>query len=324
MDLNVAIDAFSRVLPVLLLVGLGALFRRQQFLSPAAIDGLRKLVLNVTLPAALFLAFLNTDLEAKYAVIVICVFLACLVVLLAGPYLRRGAGVRSEAMPSLMAGFEAGMIGYALFAAIFGQAALSRFAIVDLGQVIFVFFVLAPVVMRWASGKTPPLTETLTAFVRTPVIIAIVAGVAGSLFGLGETLGANAIGSAGLETLVMLAAVTTPAIAIVIGYSTKFSAGSLSDPARTLAVRLPIWIVLALLFNWLVIDSLLGLDRLFQAAVMMMAILPPPFVVPLYMARARGRDVSDDPDHDYLANTLSLATVVTLVAATIVGVVYVT
>ncbi len=122
----------------------------------------------------------------------------------------------------------------------------------------------------------------------------------------------------------MLAAVTTPAIAIVIGYSTSFSAGSLSDPVRTLAVRLPIWIGLALLFNWLVIDQWLGLDRLFGAAVMTMAVLPPPFVVPLYMARARGRDVSDDPDHDYLANTLSLATVVTLVLITVVGVVYAT
>ena len=91
-----------------------------------------------------------------------------------------------------------------------------------------------------------------------------------------------------------------------------------------LAVRLPIWIVAALLFNWLVIDMWLGLDRLFQAAVMTMAVLPPPFVVPLYMARARGRDVSDDPDHDYLANTLSLATIVTLVLITVVGVVYAT
>ena len=52
------------------------------------------------------------------------------------------------------------------------------------------------------------------------------------------------------------------------------------------------------------------------------AVLPPPFVVPLYMARARGRDVSDDPAHDHLANTLSLATVVTLVLIAIVGVVY--
>jgi hypothetical protein len=216
------------------------------------------------------------------------------------------------------------MIGYALYTAIFGAENLYRFAVVDLGQVLFVFFVLAPVVMRWASGQAPPLSETAAAFVRTPVIIAIVAGVAGSLLGLAEPIESNAISNAGLETLALLAAVTTPAIAIVIGYSTAFSAGSMSDPARTLAVRLPIWIGLAIVFNWLVIDQLLGLDRLFQAAVMTMAVLPPPFVVPLYMARARGRDVSDDPDHDYLANTLSLATIVTLVLITIVGVVYAT
>ncbi len=322
MDLHVAIDAFSRVLPVLLLVGLGALFRRTDFLSAGAIDGLRKLVLNVTLPAALFLAFLDTEMEAKYAVIIISVFGACLLMLAIGPWLRRGVGVRSEAMPSLMAGFEAGMIGYALYSAIFGAENLYRFAVVDLGQVIFVFFVLAPVVMRWASGQAPPISETAAAFVKTPVIIAIVAGVGGSLVGLAEPLESNRITGAGLETLAMLAAVTTPAIAIVIGYSTAFSAGSLRDPMRTLAVRLPIWIVAAALFNWLVIDLWLGLDRLFGAAVMTMAVLPPPFVVPLYMARARGRDVSDDPDHDYLANTLSLATIVTLVAITVVGVVY--
>lgn len=324
MDLEIAVDAFSRVLPVLLLVGLGAIFRRNGFLSSDAIDGLRKLVLNVTLPAALFLAFLRTELEPRYAVIVISVFGACLVVLAVSPWLRRGAGVRSEAMPSLMAGFEAGMIGYALYTAIFGAENLYRFAVVDLGQVLFVFFVLAPVVMRWASGQAPSISETAAAFVKTPVIIAIVAGVAGSVVGLAEPIAANPITNAGLETLALLAAVTTPAIAIVIGYSTSFSAGSLRDPVRTVAVRYPIWIAAAVAFNILVIDRLLGLDRLFQAAVMTMAVLPPPFVVPLYMARARGRDVSDDPDHDYLANTLSLATMVTLVAITVVGVVYAT
>ena len=324
MDLDVAIDAFSRVLPVLLLVGLGAIFRRNGFLSSSAVDGLRKLVLNVTLPSALFLAFLGTEMDAQYAVIVVSVFGSCLVVLALGPWLRRGAGVTSEAMPSLMAGFEAGMIGYALYTANFGAENLYRFAVVDLGQVLFVFFVLAPVVMRWASGQTPAISETAAAFVKTPVIIAIVAGVAGSVVGLAEPLESNPLTNAGLETLALLAAVTTPAIAIVIGYSTSFSAGSLSDPVRTVVVRYPIWIVAALVFNWLVIDQLLGLDRLFQAAVMTMAVLPPPFVVPLYMARARGRDVSDDPDHDYLANTLSLATIVTLAAITVVGVVYAT
>ena len=98
---------------------------------------------------------------------------------------------------------------------------------------------------------------------------------------------------------------------------------ALTAPGFSYLFTLPA-LAAAIAFNILVIDRLLGLDRLFQAAVMTMAVLPPPFVVPLYMARARGRDVTDDPDHDYLANTLSLATIVTLAAITVVGVVYAT
>jgi predicted permease len=319
-----AIEAFSRVLPVLLLVGLGVLIRRQAFLSAGTIGDLRKLVLNITLPAALFLAMLQVEIEAKYAVIVVAVFGACLVVLLAAPYLRRTAGIEATSMPNLMSGFEAGMMGYALFGAMFGSAALYRFAIVDIGQVLFVFFILAPVVMRRTSGASVPLTESLIGFARTPVIIAILAGLIGSGVGLGEVLRENHLTDALLVTLGMLAALTTPLIAIVLGYSTSLRAGSLRDPLRTIAVRMPIWIGLALIFNIVVVDGLLGLDRLFQAAVMTMAILPPPFVVPLYMARASDRDISEDPEHDYTVNTLSLATIATLIAITVVGVVYAT
>ena len=57
---------------------------------------------------------------------------------------------------------------------------------------------------------------------------------------------------------------------------------------------------------------------------MTMAILPPPFVVPLYMARASGHDIEADPEHDYTVNTLSLATLVTLAGIVVVGVVYAT
>lgn len=317
-----AIEAFARVLPVLLLVGLGVVIRRREILRPATIDDLRKLVLNVTLPAALFLAMLQVEVEGRYAVIVVAIFGACLVVLAAAPWMRRGSGVSASSMPNLMAGFEAGMIGYALYGALFGATALYRFAIVDIGQVLFVFFILAPVVMRRTSGVSIPISESIIGFARTPVIIAILAGIAGSALGLEELLREHDLSDALLVTLGMLAAVTTPVIAIVLGYSTSFQAGSLRDPLRTVAVRMPLWIALAIVFNIVVIDGLLGLDRLFQAAIMTMAILPPPFVVPLYMARAAGRDISDEPEYRYTVNTLSLATIATLVAITVVGVVY--
>jgi predicted permease len=317
-----ALEAFTRVLPILLLVGLGVLIRRRGLLSPSTIDDLRRLIVTITLPATLFLAFLRVDLEPRYAVIVVSVFLACVAVLAVSPWLRRGARIEATSMPNLMAGFEAGMLGIPLFAGVFGTAELYRFAIVEIGQELFVFFILVTVVVMRASGRRPPLRETVGTFVRHPVILAILAGIGGSIIGLADTLEANVFGEALLATIGMVAVLTTPLIAIVLGYSTSLRVGALRDPARTLAVRLPIWIGLAIGFNIVVIDGLLGLDRLFQAAVMTMAILPPPFVVPLYMARALRHDAEHDPEHAYTVNTLSLATLVTLAAIVVVGVVY--
>ena len=50
------IDAFSKVLPVILLFILGALLRRTRFLGESTVGDLKKLIVNATLPALLFLA----------------------------------------------------------------------------------------------------------------------------------------------------------------------------------------------------------------------------------------------------------------------------
>ena len=53
----VYLDAFSKVLPIILLFALGLFLQRRRFFKPEALDGLKKIVLNPALPAALFLAF---------------------------------------------------------------------------------------------------------------------------------------------------------------------------------------------------------------------------------------------------------------------------
>lgn len=332
-----SLDALAKVLPVLLLFGLGAALRRGSFLQPATIGDLRRLVLFVTLPAALFPTFLRLTLQPQYALIVVSVFVACVAVLAAGPLVGPLVGLRSPLLPGLLAGFEGGMIGYAIYGGVFGQEELYHFAIVDLGQVPFVFFVLATWLTRRASGRAPTMRGTATAFARTPVVLAIAAGVAGSALGLGTALDASPLGEAVLRALGLVGAMTTPLIAIVIGYTTRLRRGSLGAPLRTVVVRMTIWVALALAFNTIVIDGLLHLDHLFQAAVMTMAVLPPPFVIPLYLhARAGGSPADGDAstgaaagadrvteiDHDYVVNTLSLATVATLVAFVVVGVAY--
>jgi predicted permease len=352
-----SLDALAKVLPVLLLIGLGAFFRRTEFVRPGTVDDLRRLVLGVTLPAALFLTFLRVTIEGRYALVVVGVFAACLLMFGAGLLAVRFAGVRPGVVPGLLAGFEGGMIGYAVYGAVFGQEELYHFAIVDLGQMPFVFFILATWLTRRASGEAASLRDAAVAFVRTPVVIAIVAGIAGSAVGLGAALEASPLGDGALRTLGLLGALTTPLIAIVIGYSTRLRRGALGAPLGTVAVRLTAWVAFALVFNAVVVDGLLGLDRLFQAAIVTMAVLPPPFVVPLYLrAAARRRaeagggpggegasgeaqgDVvpSDAPqdvapsdhervtaaEHEFAVNTLSLATVATLVAFVAVSVAF--
>lgn len=308
------VDAVGRVLPVLLLFALGALLRRRRWLAPSTVDDLRRFVLTVTLPSALFLTFLRVSLEARYLPVIATVFAACVVLLAAGGLLARLVGATSSFAWSLFTGFEAGMLGYAIYGGVFGQDNLYRFGIIDLGQVLFVFFVLATALTRQATGVRPGAAATLRAFLATPVILAILAGVAGHLVGLGDWLAGSPLTNSLLTTLGLLGACTTPIIAIVIGYATTLRPAAFRRPALAIVIRVAVWVALAVAFDRLVVEGLLGLDALFGAAVLTMAVLPPPFVIPLYMgARAT------DGDRAFVTDALSAATVLTLVVFPVVA-----
>ena len=309
------LEAFSKVLPVILLFILGAFLRRTRFLGESTVGDVKKLIVNFTLPSVLFLAFAGVNLEGRHLVIVAVVFVACLLALLLGRLIGPPLGLRSPYFPTLMTGFEAGMMGYAIFAAVYGAARVFNFAVVDLGQVIFVFFVLVPYVQRLSTGAIS-FGQTLRNFVKTPVIIAIFLGILANRLGVMPLLRGWPVSDAALRTVELLGGLTTPLIAIVIGYEVRLQRGSLLKPAETIALRLLLWVPVGLLLNALVIRPLFGADPVLQAAVMTMFVLPPPFVIPLFMTEPEGAD------RTFVVNTLSLATLVTLVAFTIVTVLH--
>lgn len=309
------LEAFSKVLPVLLLIGLGALLRRLGFISEAAIHGFKQFVVNITLPAALFLAFAGVGLEGRHLVIVAIIFLLCLLALWASGRRRPLLGVSSDYLPPLMTGFEAGMMGYAIYGAVFGADNIFQFAVIDLGQVLFVFFVLVPYVQRLGTGPTPFL-NTVRSFLGTPVILSILLGIVVNQTGLMALAGASPLSAAAFETLRLLAAATTPLITIVIGYEVSLNFQDMAAPLRTVGLRLIYWIPVGLLFNWLIVGTLFPGNRALQAAAMTMFVLPPPFVIPIFMSNATV------DDQTYVVNTLSLATVITLVAFTVVSVIF--
>ncbi len=305
--------ALAKVVPVLLVIGFGVVLRRTRLLSPSAAGELKRLVVNVTLPALLFLAFARLDAQVRSLSLVGVVFLACLLGLLLGVALRRVARIRAQTFPVLLTGFEAGMMGYALYASIYGQENLHRFALVDLGHVVFVFAVLIPFLERTTRGVRP-LGETLRSVARTPVIVAIVLGLVAGGTGLLGVASASPLGGALPDAVALVGGLTTPLVALLVGFDLRLELRGLGRPALTLALRLLLWIPVGLVIAELLVRRWLGLDAGYAAAVMLLVVLPPPFVVPIFLPEHERAEL------DFAVRTLALATVVALAGVTAVAV----
>ncbi len=299
-------EIINRVLPIILLIALGFWTRRSGFLTPRTIDELRKIVVNLALPAVLFIAFLNVELESRYAVVVVTTFLLGIVLFILGRALQPRFGAQHGYFPFLMTGFEAGMLGISLYGAAYGLDQVGSFAIVDLGHEIFIWFVFLALLLAKRDG-TRNSRALFASFIRSPVVVAIIAGIALNLVGARDVLYDAPIMGGVMNTLAFIGTLTVPLILLVVGYGIQLDREGIKEAATPVAVRAAILLPLALILPPLLMGRLLGTDAYAQAALFTLLILPPPFIIPLYM-----KPDADD-ERRYVNNVLSLYTVVSIV-----------
>lgn len=296
----------NRVLPIFLLIGLGAWTRRSQFLPERAIEDLRKLVVNFALPSVLFVSFLNIEMQTNYVVLFVLTAAVCVALYFLGIALRRRLNVTQPYFPFLMTGFEYGMLGVSLFGSAYGLENIGYIAVVDLGHELFIWFIFLALLLSVHEGRSSP-AQLAGSFFRSPVIIAILAGIGFNQLGAADFLAEQPVTGGVLATLDFLSALTIPLILIIVGYGIRLDREGVRDAALVIAIRLAILIPLALLFNAVIVRGLLDLERPFEIALFTLFILPPPFIIPLYMRQ-------DVPDQKrYVNNVLMLYTVVSLI-----------
>lgn len=298
-------ETLASVIPIVLLIGLGILLRRARVLDDAVVEGLKRLIVTVVLPAVLFTAFLSMQFRAEYLALVVIVPAACIALLGLGHVVRRALGAPPVAT-FLFTGFEFGMVGLALYAAAYGLGNVPTAAIVGLGHEFFIWFVFVTMLKRQSDGAVS-LAETAQSFVKSPVILAIVAGLLLNAVGVADELAANPFSAGVLGALGYLAAVIVPVILLVVGYGTRLSLAGMRQAAPLVALRFAACLILALVLSELVVGVWLGLDGYARAAVFMLFILPPPFIVPIFLPAHRRDEVG------FSNNVLSLYTVVSVV-----------
>lgn len=300
------IQIINRVLPILLLLSLGYWIRSRKFLNPATIEDLRKFVVNITLPAVLFISFLAIELKSAYFVIFGFTFLLCILLFFYGKWIKNRLQINHEYFPFLTTGFEYGMLGISLFGSAYGLSKIGYIAIVDLGHEIFIWFVFLPMLLMKRDGSQS-LVGIARSFLTSPVVMAILASLILNVLGMGSLLYEMPVTGAFMTTLEFLATLTIPLILVIVGYGIQFDRRGLRDSLQIVVLRFSLLIPLAYVVNIFLIRELLQLDAFFEAAIFTLLILPPPFIVPLY-----ARKELEVTEKQYINNVLMVHTVISI------------
>lgn len=307
--------AAGSLLALAVLVGAGVVLTRVGLLGDRAVEGLTLLITRLTLPLLLLRAFVQVEPQPRTLALAGVVFLACAAMAGIGALVARAARLPRPETRLLFQGFEAGMLGYALFVALHSSAHLPAFAAVDLGQVVYVFTALLVQLTllerRSSAAGTEPGGPRFPwrDLVATPVLWAIALGLGLARFAPAVATWLAAPDGPAAALFDTVGGLTTPLVCLVIGAS--LAGGIPRDPAivGVVAARTAVGLALGLSVAGVVVPWL-GLDAWHAKAAVVLFTLPAPFVIPVYY---RGRPA-------FVSAVLTLGTAVSMALIAVLAV----
>lgn len=303
MCVELAWNIIEMVLPVIAMIGLGYLCRVRGYFNSEGLAGLKAVIGNITLPVVLFNAFFTAEYNSRVLLVFLVVYVGFGVALGFGFLTRGFVKPYGKFMPFLLTSAEGGMLGYALYALIAGDEAVSVFATVDIGQTVFAYTVFLSV-LKITDGQKAEPKDILKNVVTNKACIGMALGIL-----LGVTNGAKVIqdsaaGGVVTELISFVTAPTAGLILIIVGYELELKRELLVPVVKTIFLRLAI-LALVLAAGSLVIFSVTPFDKDLFMALLLMYSLPAPFIIPLF--------ADTGEDSAYISTTLSAGTLVTIV-----------
>ena len=292
-------------LPVFLALGLGILCRKKSVLTREGVDALKKTVLNLTLPFVLLEAFATAEYTFAALLLPIVMFGICCLALGLGYLAVKIFRIKGRLVKFLFTGFEAGILGYALFALLFPDHSVSEFALPDIGHTLFVFTLFRILV----SGKSD-FKAIAKDIATTPILWSVPIGVLIGATGLYAQLEHWGVASILTACTGFMAAPTGAIILVTVGYDLVIREIPWKKTAGIIAIRLGIMVVcyaVTVALNRTVLNGIVS-----EAALLLMLILPPPYAIPVF---------GDEPEERVsIASALSALTLVTLILFAVISV----
>lgn len=220
---------FQKTVVFLFFIFIGILLK-SKFKSKEEISGIKKIILNLALPATIFIALLGIKVEPHLLVLPLLALGLNLLLFLAMPFILPVMGIgrgtpEFRTAKLLVPSLAPGLSSFPFILEFLGEDYLAKAAMSDLGNKVFVLFFLYLVAMNWHYGlqsngqkndgkKLGPLIK---AMVSEPVNIFI--GMALVLLAFGMSM--DSLPFFLSETLEKLSLIMTPLVLLFIGLAVK-------------------------------------------------------------------------------------------------------
>lgn len=289
-------ELLMTLLPLLGIIGLGIFGRKFSILNEYGVNNFKDLIVKMILPGVLFASFSHTELGWKAMISALIMLVLCFLLYFYGQGMRK---ILDHYMPFeragyFMTGFEFGMLGVGLLSAIWGVDVLPYVMPLALGHEIFIWFFYAPRLddMDLRDGHRKKITwlGILKQFVRTPTAIGILAGVLVNVTGIVPWLETSLFGGIIYTVIDTMTPAVGPMILLYIGFSLKAKG---LPPRDVIIYSMVRWVgvIIAVIAGVTLFKALpYELDALYYAAFVGFLILPPPYIIPLFVQNKKAKE----------------------------------
>ena len=237
--------SLQKTITFILFIGIGLLLKIK-FSTKAEVVGIKKIILNLALPATIFIALLGIKVEADLLLLPLLALLLNALLFFVFPLVLPILGIKKNSsnyrtakmlIPSLAPGLSC----FPFVLEYLGDSYLAQAAMADLGNKVFVLMILYVIAMNWhykiqqkkaQSGKAK-LKSLGIAMISEPVNVFIAA----ALIFVGFGINMESLPFFASETLSRLSLLMTPLVLLYIGLAVNIKKNQLVQILGILMLR---------------------------------------------------------------------------------------
>lgn len=311
-DINaMIIQILKTVLPVLIMLFLGMICRKSNYISADCVDGIKKIVVNIMLPITVFHGLATSVLGKETIFNIGMMFVILCATFILGFALKHFIRKPYDKyLPFIACGYEGGMIGYSLYTGLVGAENLSVIAVIDIAALLFTFSIMSNVLVLIEDGKKVSVIEIVQNAFKTPAFLAVILGILASVSGLMNGFMLSPAGVIWTSMKNMITAAMSPMILLVVGYEVQLNRELLGTCLKTVIIRAVMQLIFAVAAISLI--HILGRsDRLLEIAIIVYMSLPGSMGIQAF--------IKDEDGGKYIANCNSIYLAVTIVVYAILA-----